>query len=144
MIARPYPSILTTHQGSSENRAIDDEASGSRSLLSSGSRDCGPVREHSIAEESSMPKCRKLKNDTSISSRQKDRVREADPNQGRCLITNRPTPVDICHLVQAIDDDMLTELEYVSTSSSILIPGEIFSICKRTGTVSLTSIPNGC
>ncbi|KAF8434110.1 hypothetical protein L210DRAFT_950824 [Boletus edulis BED1] len=47
-------------------------------------------------------------------------------------------------LIKAIDDDMLTELEYVSTSSSILIPGEIFSICKRTGTVSLTSIPNGC
>ncbi|KAF8123463.1 hypothetical protein EV363DRAFT_1095923, partial [Boletus edulis] len=54
---------------------------------------------------SSTPKCRKLKNGTSISSWQKDRAGEADPNQGVCLITNRPTPVDTCHLVQAIDDD---------------------------------------
>ena len=35
----------------------------------------------------------------SITSSQRDLIRNTDPNDSRCLVTNRPDPVQSCHLV---------------------------------------------
>jgi hypothetical protein len=39
-------------------------------------------------------------------------VMAADPNEGRCLVTNRPLPTQLCHCIwrKAMDDDNLVRL----------------------------------
>ncbi|KAF8434173.1 hypothetical protein L210DRAFT_3554279 [Boletus edulis BED1] len=59
------------------------------------------------------PRCRRMKTST-IRTEQREGALKADPHDGHCLITNRPKPVDLCHLVaSATDHETLTKLEYV-------------------------------
>ncbi|KAF8123417.1 hypothetical protein EV363DRAFT_1455445 [Boletus edulis] len=57
------------------------------------------------------PRCRRT---STIRTEQREGVLKADPYAGRCLITNRPKPVELCYLVaRATDHETLTKLEYV-------------------------------
>lgn len=42
----------------------------------------------------------------------RDNVMAADPNEGRCLITNNPSPTQLCHCVSrvAMNDDHMVRL----------------------------------
>ena len=55
-------------------------------------------REAKGIETRTTPRTRKKSRSVTRSSR-KDLTRNADPNNGRCLVTNRPDPVQSCHLV---------------------------------------------
>ncbi|KAF8434154.1 hypothetical protein L210DRAFT_3649327 [Boletus edulis BED1] len=75
-----------------------------------------PAAERRDAEgiaTNTTPRRRKMKTST-IRTEQREGALKADPHEGRCLITNRPKPVDLCHLVaRATDHETLTKLEYV-------------------------------
>ncbi|KAF8434167.1 hypothetical protein L210DRAFT_3506796 [Boletus edulis BED1] len=75
-----------------------------------------PAAERRDAEgiaTNTTPRCRKMKSST-IRTEQREGALEADPHDGRCLITNRPKAVELCHLVaKATDHETLTKLEYV-------------------------------
>ncbi|KAF8434175.1 hypothetical protein L210DRAFT_3554295 [Boletus edulis BED1] len=71
------------------------------------------TREAEGIATNTTPRCRKMKSST-IRTEQRERALKADPHEGRCLITNRAKPVDLCHLVaKATDHETLTKLEYV-------------------------------
>lgn len=55
-------------------------------------------REAEGAETHGTPRFRKKAKST-IASSQRGLARAADPNGGRCLVTNRVEPVQLCHLV---------------------------------------------
>ncbi|KAI9566854.1 hypothetical protein HD554DRAFT_2272926 [Boletus coccyginus] len=77
------------------------------------SPDYEPVDERREAEgieTHTTPRTRKK----SIASSPRNLARDADPNNGRCLVTNLPDPVLSCHLVaQATNHETLTKFEYV-------------------------------
>ncbi|KAI9573777.1 hypothetical protein HD554DRAFT_2310386 [Boletus coccyginus] len=104
------PSLATLEE---ELRNLDVEDDGRRSPQPP-SPDYDPADERREAEgleTRTTPKIRKKTR--TVTSSQKDLARSADPNDGRCLITNRPEPVQSCHLVaQATDHETLTKLEY--------------------------------
>lgn len=80
--------------------------------LDVGSDDSGPVQSSSSEsyqaaergnEIHNTPKFRKLAQ--SVRTEHREAALGADPNQGRCLITNRPPVVELCHLVANGTDD---------------------------------------
>ncbi|KAF8550575.1 hypothetical protein OG21DRAFT_1499702 [Imleria badia] len=78
------------------------------------SPECPTTKRHGVegVETRTTSKSRRLTH--TIASSQKDRERDTDPDQGRCFITNRPTPLRLYHLVsQATDRETITRLEYV-------------------------------
>ncbi|KAI9573775.1 hypothetical protein HD554DRAFT_2052527 [Boletus coccyginus] len=104
------PSLATLEE---ELRNLDVEGDSRRSPQPP-SPDYDPADERREAEgleSRTTPKIRKKTR--TVTSSQKDLARSADPNGGRCLITNLPEPVQSCHLVaQATDHETLTKLEY--------------------------------
>ena len=86
--------------------------------LDAGSDDFGPVRSSSsesyqAAEQGNeihnTPKLGKITQ--SVCTERREAVLKADPNEGRCLITNRPLVVELCHLVaNGTDDERLVYL----------------------------------
>ncbi|KAG6370803.1 hypothetical protein JVT61DRAFT_11011 [Boletus reticuloceps] len=75
----------------------------------------GPMEERREAEgiaANTTPRYKRTK--TSTVRTEKREQAPDDPNNGRCLITNRPKPVELCHLVpRATDHETLTKMEYV-------------------------------
>ncbi|KAF9233452.1 hypothetical protein BU15DRAFT_80112 [Melanogaster broomeanus] len=81
----------------------------------SGSGQPGPKRicMKSLSAKGHTPIDRK-RSGVSTSSSHKNRARQADPNNGLCLLTRRGEPVvQACHVVgKATEDNILTKLEY--------------------------------
>ncbi|KAF8121423.1 hypothetical protein EV363DRAFT_1364789 [Boletus edulis] len=104
--ARSQPSTL--EEGIGKLELGDDIPSRARQLSPAAER-----RECEGIATNTTPRCRKMKSST-IRTEQRERALKADPHEGRCLITNQPKPVDLCHLVaRATDHETLTNLEYV-------------------------------
>jgi len=97
------PSLATLEE---ELRNLDVEDDGRRPAQPP-SPDYDPAdcrREAEGLETHTTPKVRKKTR--TVTSSQRDLARSADPNGGRCLITNRPEPVQSYHLVaQATDHE---------------------------------------
>jgi hypothetical protein len=110
----PNPSSLVTLEEELRNLHVEDDRTSPRRPTQPSSPDYDPAderREAECIESHTTPRIRKKTR--TIGSSQKDLVRRADPNDGRCLVTNRPDPVQSCHLVaQATDHE--TVRVYVS------------------------------
>ncbi|KAF8434133.1 hypothetical protein L210DRAFT_2670700 [Boletus edulis BED1] len=71
------------------------------------------IREAEGIADNTTPICKRTQTST-VRTEKREQVPNADPNNGHCLITNRPKPVELCHLVsRATDHETLTKLEYV-------------------------------
>ena len=84
----PNPSSLVTFEEELGNLHVEDDRT----------KPQRPTRpEAEGVETHTTPRSRKITK--TVTSSQKDLARDADPNNGRCLVTNRPDPVQSCHLV---------------------------------------------
>ncbi|KAG6370797.1 hypothetical protein JVT61DRAFT_11004 [Boletus reticuloceps] len=107
---RSHPPSLEKHIGKleSENDIL--------SRAQQSSPEYSPMEEIREAEgiaASTTPRCKRTKTST-VRTEKRERAPNADPNNGRCLITNRPKPVELCHFVpRATDHETLTKMEYV-------------------------------
>ena len=99
--SRPQnPSSLVTLEEELSNIHVEDGRTRPRRPTQPPSPDYDPAderRETEGIETHTTPRIRK-KTRTATSS-QRDLARDADPNNGRCLVTNRPEPVQSYHLV---------------------------------------------
>ena len=96
----PNPSSLTTLD--EELRKLNVDGGGTKPGMQTQppSPDYDPVDERREAEGMETHITPRIRKKTrTISSSQKHLARDADPNNGRCLITNQPDPVQSCHLV---------------------------------------------
>ena len=97
----PNPSSLVTLEEELGNLHVEDDRTRPRRPTQTPSPDYDPADERLEAEgieTHTTPRFRKTAKSVTSSS-QKDLARDADPNNGRCLVTNRPDPVQSCHLV---------------------------------------------
>ena len=93
----PNPSSLVTLEEELSNLHVEDDR---RRPTQPPSPDYDPADERREAEgieTHTTPRIRKKTR--TVTSSQRDLARNADPNNGRCLVTNRPEPVQSCHLV---------------------------------------------
>ena len=96
----PNPSSLVTLEEELGSLRVEDDRTGPQRPTQPPSPDYDPADERREAEgieTHTTPRFRKIAK--SVTSSQKDLARDADPNNGRCLVTNRPDPVQSCHLV---------------------------------------------
>ena len=94
----PNPSSLVTLEEELGNLHVEDDRPRPQRPTQPPSPDYDPADERREAEGIKTHK-RFRKIAKSVTSSQKDLARDADPNNGRCLVTNRPDPVQSCHLV---------------------------------------------
>ena len=105
---------LTTLDEDLRNLNVEDGRTRPRTPTQPPSPDYDPVDEIHEAEGIETQITGRIRKKTrTVASSQKYLTRNTNPNNGRCLITNRPEPVQSCHLVaQATNHD--TVRAYVS------------------------------
>ena len=96
----PNPPTLATLDEELGNLNVEDGRTRHQSSTQPPSPDYDPAdarREAEGIETRTTPRIRKKTR--TVTSSQRDLARDADPSNGRCLVTNRPDPVQSCHLV---------------------------------------------
>ena len=96
----PNPPTLATLDEEFGNLSMEDSRTSPQSSTQPPSPGYDPADARRAAEgieTHTTPRIRKKTR--TVTSSQRDLARDADPNNGRCLVTNRPDPVQSCHLV---------------------------------------------
>ncbi|KAL4063575.1 hypothetical protein V8B97DRAFT_1518617 [Scleroderma yunnanense] len=85
----------------------------SNALHVSPSYDPNAERNGQRASKNTVTPEKRKKWGSSVDTRQKIRAREADPHNGRCLLTNLDDAINVCHLIpSATNPSELMKLEY--------------------------------
>ena len=96
----PNPPTLATLDEEFGNLSMEDSRTSPQSSTQPPSPDYDPAdarREAEGIETHTTPRIRKKTR--TVTSSQRDLARDADSNNGRCLVSNRPNPIQSCHLV---------------------------------------------